>query len=170
MQGWSIRMQSSGAQANAAVLPVEMAACTMSFELTQRPGTAAQAGSLALLVALLSAASRHDNVAHETCVGEAKLVSQVRNGGIIGAQAFGAGNHGLARSPRALRAPVSATVSHPSFHAGPSGSGLSTRAPRPRSRFCEDFGLDNVPLSPLPCSRSILRLFARCKVTRRDPP
>eukprot|EP00966_Prymnesium_polylepis_P033936 789009-Prymnesium_polylepis.2 len=37
---------------------------------------------------------------------------------------------------------------HTKFHAGPSGSGLSTRAPRPRSRFCED--LDNVPLSPLP--------------------
>ena len=49
------------------------------------------------------------------------------------------------------------------------GKGL-TRAPRPRSRFCEDFGLDNVPLSPLPCSRSIPRLFWRCKVTRRDHP
>ena len=107
-------MQSSGAQANAAVLPVEMAACTMSFELSQRPGTATQAGSFALLVVLLAAASRHDNVAHETCVCEAKLVSQVRKGGIIGAQAFGAGNHGLARSLLALRAPVSATVSHPS--------------------------------------------------------
>ena len=84
----------------------------MSFELTQHPGTAAQAGTLALLVALLVAASRHDNVAHETCVGEAKLVSQVRKGGIIGAQASGAGSHGLARSLRALRAPLSVTVSH----------------------------------------------------------